>query len=177
MIVQNVIRGNTVADDLRQDYEFILDEAAAVLSESELKHLTDVANIGYQYASPKYDYIESLHDSISDWIAEDRRKEFHVSHTSTVIDFMSWYNDSSEVENQMDSAKSIHTIPAFFVCFGAIVLALFCISATIFVMGLCQNSFPINPVYLFMFAVGFLGLFLTVVVATAEWRKGQNVQK
>ena len=177
MIVRSVIRGNTVEEELQQGYEFILDEAANTLSESELKHLADITSIGYQYASQKYDYIETLHDTVSDWIAEARREEFYIPHASTLIDFTPWYNDTKEVKSQMKPRQNLNAIPAFFVYFGAIVLALFCISATTFVMGLCQNTFPINPVYLFMFTVGFLGLLITDVVAAAEWRKDQNVQK
>ena len=177
MNVQRVIWGNTVKQDLEQNYEFILDEAATALSESEFKHFSDVANIGYEYASQKDAYIETIHDTISDWIAEDRRNRFHISQPSTVIDFSFWYNRPEEVKNQMKQTQEFNAIPAFFVYFGAVVLALFCISATVFVIGLCQNTFSINPVYLFMFVVGFLGLLLTDIVAVTEWRKAQNVQK
>lgn len=177
MIVQNVIHGNTVENALHQDYESILSEASATLSEAEFKHLTDIANIGYQYATRKYDYVETINETISEWVAEERRAELHFPHSSTVIDFGIWYNDAEEVKNQMESTQGFNVIPALFVCFGAVVLALFCISATILVIGLCQKTFFINPVYLFMLTVGFLGLLFTDIAAIVEWRKGQNVQK
>lgn len=172
-----VIKGSTVELSLPQDYESILDEVSAELSEAEYEHLLDIANVGYEHASQKDDYLDSLYDTVNDWAAEARRAKLHLTQGSTEIAFQNWYNDTHEVKNGMESGQSYSVIPAFFVCFGAVVLALFCISATILTIGVCHGSFPFNPVYLFMFTIGFLGLLLTDIVAVAEWRKCQNVQK
>jgi len=177
MIIHKVTQGSNVKKVLIQDYEAILNDAPTELSEAEFKHLNDIASIGYEHALQKDEYIEALHDTITEWAAEARRKAFYCTQSSTEIDFLSWYNKTSEVKEPMQANQKFSTIPTFFVWFGAVVLALFCISATVFVMGICQNAFLVNPVYLFMFCIGFLGLLLTDIVAIAEWRNAQNVQK
>lgn len=173
----NVIYGSTAESSLHQDYELILSDASTVLSEAEFKHLTDIANVGYKYAAQKYDFLETLGDTVSGWVTEERRFDLHFTQDSTVIDFTRWYNETEEVKEHMETNRKFNVIPTFFVSFGAVVLSLFCICATILSMGIYQKSFSINPVYLFMFTVGFLGLLLTDIVAIAEWRKGQSVQK
>lgn len=177
MIKYKVIYSSVVEKSLIQDYESVLNDASVELSEAELKHLTDIAHVGYEHAAQKEGYVEALHYAVSEWIAESRRAELHFVRSSPEIDFDHWYNNTSEVKKQMKTNQHFDTIPTFFVCFGAIVLALFCIFATVFIAGILQGSFVINPVYLFMFSVGFLGLLLTDVVAIAEWRKDQSVQK
>lgn len=170
-----IIHGSA-ADALHEDYESILSDAATELSEAEYEHLADIANIGFEYAMQKDEYIEALQDIVFGWLAEARRADIHLIQASTEIDFINWYNEPIEVKKQMKVNQGFHVIPTFFVYFGAVVLSLFCIFATIFVIGIFQKTFPVNPVYLFMFTVGFLGLLLTDIVAIAEWRKGQNVQ-
>lgn len=176
MTTYNVI-GSAAEKALIQDYELILNDASTELSDAEFIHLTDIAHIGYEYAAQKEDYIESLRDTVYEWVTEARREKLHFTQSSTEIDFGNLYNETGEVKNQMKASQSFSVIPTFFVCFGAIVLALFCISATFFATGIFQKSFPINPVYLFMFTVGLLGLLLTDVAAIVEWRKGQNEKK
>ena len=173
----SVIAGSSAKKLLIQNYEAVLRDASTELSEMEFKRLADMASVGYKHAAQKDDYVEALHDTITEWAVAARRKAFFLTQSSTEIDHESWYNKTSEVKRQMQETQAYSTIPTFFVWFGMIVLALFCISVTILVMGICQNAFPINPVYLFMFTVGFLGLLLTDIVAVAEWRKAQNVQK
>lgn len=159
---------------LVNDYESVLNEVSATLSEAEYNHLNEVASIGYEYAAQKDEYVEALHETVSGWVAAARRTDFFLIDGSTEIDFGIWYNETIEVKKQMKANQNFNSIPTFFVYFGAVVLALFSVFATIFVMGICQKSFLINPVYLFMFTIGFLGLLLTDVAAIVEWRKGQN---
>lgn len=173
----NVIYGSVAESGLCQDYEEILRDASAILSDAELKHLTDIANVGYEYAEQKYDYLETISGTISEWVTEERRADLHFVQHSTVIDFACLYNKTEEVSRQMETSHDFDAIPAFFVYFGAVVLALFCIFATIFTIGIYQQSFFINPVYLFMFTVSFLGLLLTDIVAISEWRKAKREQK
>lgn len=78
------------------------------------------------------------------------------------------------VNNKTMRSQGFSVIPTSFVCFGAVALAIFCISSTILFAGFCYKSFPINPVYLFIFAVGALGLLITDIAAIVEWRKGRN---
>ncbi len=177
MSMLTLVRGSVAEEALVEDYETILNSASAELTETEYRHLTDIANIGYEYAHQKDDYVVALHESISDWLVETRRDAIRLVPRSTNIDFESLYNGSIEVMDHMDVNHNANAIPLFFVYFGAITLALFCIFATIFVCGISQQHFTINPVYLFMFAIGFLGLLITDIVAIADWRKGQNGQK
>lgn len=167
-----IIYGSTAEKDLIRDYEAILYSASTELSEDEFQHLADIADIGYEHATKKDDYVEALHETVSAWISETRRAELFLIKDSTAIDFEKWYNEASEVKTQMKSNKEYNFIPAFFVYFGAVVLALFCVFLTIFVVEIRLKFLFINPVYLFMFTVGFLGLLLTDVVAIVEWRKG-----
>lgn len=177
-MVKHFTVGSTATKDiLLHDYESVLYAAATELSEKEYKHLSDIANIGYHHATEKDTYIEDLTYTITEWLTAARRKEFFIVPDSTEFDLNYWYNNTSEVSKQMKEDHKHNVVPAFFVYFGAVVLALFCISATIFAVGIYQHSFPINPVYLFMFAVGFLGLLLTDIVAIAEWKKVRNEQK
>lgn len=171
-----ITKTSTARKTLTQDYESMLGDISTELSESECKYLADIAKIGYEHALQKDDYIEAVHDTVCEWVAETRRAKLYLTHDSMGNDFASWYNGTGEVESKMKSHQDHSVIPTFFVCFGAVALALFCISATVFVIGLCQNAFPFNPVYLVMFTIGFLGLLMTDVVAIAEWRKGQDVQ-
>lgn len=172
-----MINGSAAELPLPQDYESVLSEVSSELSDTEYEHLLDIADIGYEHASQKDDYIVSLCDTVYEWAAEARRAKLHLTQGSTDFAFDISYNNTDEVRNEMKRDQCFSVIPAFFVYFGAVVLALFCIFATIFMIGLCQSSFPVNPVYLFMFTVGFLGLLLTDIVAIVEWRKGQDVQK
>lgn len=175
-MIKHYITNSSNADEiLLQDYEAILNEASTELSEIEYRHLADIANIGYEYATQKDDYLDALHDTICAWSAEARRLKLHVTHGSTEIDFLNWYN-TDEV-TIMKPNHNLDVIPSFFVCFGAVCLALFCVFVTIFLTSAQNNSFPFNPVYLFMFTVGFFGLLLTDIVAIAEWRKQQNEQR
>lgn len=173
----HIIRGSVAEQMLQHDYASVLSEASAELSESEYKHLADIAGIGFEYAAQKDDYLDALHETVFGWVVEARREQFYLIQDSMEIDLKVLYNAPDEVKRQMDANQDINVIPTFFVFFGAIVLALFCISATIFAIGISQNTFPINPVYLFMIVVGFGGLFLTDIVAIAEWRKSQDEQK
>lgn len=169
-----ITSGNIVKEMLAQDYTSILDSASDELSDAEYRHLVDIANVGYEHAWQKDDYVDSLRDTVCEWVSETRRAKLHLTQCSTDIDFEIWYNDASEVREKMREHQHLSVIPSFFVYFGAVTLALFCVFATIFVTGICQESFPMNPVYLFMFTVGFFGLLLTDIVAIAEWRKDRD---
>ena len=169
-----IIRGSVAEQLLVHDYEAILDRFSPQLTETEYEHLASFASIGYEHAAQKSDYLLSLQDTVLEWAAETQRAELHF--VPMDIDFLDRYNKSSEVKEHMLSGHSFGNIPMFFACFGAVVLSLFCIFATILIIGIYQNSFPINPVYLLMFALGFLGLLCTDIVAIADWRKEQNGQ-
>lgn len=177
MSMLTLVHGSVAEEALVEDYETILNSASTELTETEYRHLTDIANIGYEYARQKEDYVIAMHESISAWLVESRRENLHLLPSSTDIDFESLYNRSIEVKDHMAQNHNSNAIPLFFACFGAVVLALFCIFSTILVCGILQHAFPFNPIYLFMFAIGFLGLLITDIVAIADWRKGQNGQK
>lgn len=170
-----VIQGSVVERDLEYGYESVLNDAYTNLTETEYKHLMDIAHIGYEYATQKADYVEELNDIVCDWVCEVRRSALHITQNSVKIDMKNVYNEANRRTIQMDEKQGFNEIPALFVGFGAIVLSLFCVSATILTTGILQKSFLINPVYLLMLCIGFLGLLLTDIVAVAEWRKGNNV--
>ena len=157
-----------------QAYQAILSDAADVLSSEEFRHLAEIADVGYTHTNQKDEYLDHLSDAVSDWVAEAHRAKFYCTQETLKLDLQMWYNAPKEVENQMQPKQDYKVIPAFYVYFGMITLALFCIFTTIFIFGICQNVFLINPVYLFMLSVGFLGLFATDITAIIEWRKGQN---
>ena len=177
---KSVVFFGSVAEDIsiesyEQAYQAILSDAADVLSSEEFRHLADIADVGYTHTTQKDEYLDHLSDAVSDWVAEARREKFYCTHETLKLDLQKWYNGLKEVENKMQPKQNYKVIPAFYVYFGMITLALFCIFTTIFVLGICQNVFLINPVYLFMLSVGFLGLLATDITAIIEWRKGQNV--
>ena len=172
----NVIYGNTAKQALVQDYTQVLCNVSNELSESEYKHISDIASIGYECAAEKDLFVAALDGTISGWISETRRANLHIHNNSIANDIFRWYN-TTEVKNMKTNKKTYAVIPVFFVSFGGIFLSLFLVFATIFTIGILQKSFFINPVYLFMFTIGFLGLFLTDIAAVLEWRKGFNVQK
>jgi len=72
----------------------------------------------------------------------------------------------------MNKKQDTNAVPMFYICFGTIVLVGFCIFTMLFVLGIFLEVFPINPVYLMMLVIGFLGLLATDITAIIEWRKG-----
>lgn len=71
----------------------------------------------------------------------------------------------------MKKKRDTNAVPMFYI-FGAMALAGFCIFSMLFVLGIFLEVFPINPVYLLMLVIGFLGLLATDITAIIEWRKG-----
>lgn len=71
----------------------------------------------------------------------------------------------------MKKKRDTDVVPMFYICFGAIALAGLCIFSMLFVLGIFLEVFPINPVYLLMLVIGFLGLLATDITAIIEWRK------
>lgn len=174
-VISGSVAENFAIESYEQEYQAILSEASVVLSPEEFRHLADIADVGYTHTTQKDEYLEHLGDTVFDWLAEAHREKFYCTHETLKLDLQKWYNGLKEVENKMQPKQNYKVIPAFYVYFGMITLALFCIFTTIFVLGICQNVFLINPVYLFMLSVGFLGLLATDITAIIEWRKGQNV--
>lgn len=100
----------------------------------------------------------------------------------TVIDYPYEQNGITPVHEVVSEKEWIHRIDAefkrkalkFFVGFGIAALIALCASALLWHISISQKAFPINPVYLSMATIGFLGLLISDIVAITEWRKVRN---
>ena len=71
--------------------------------------------------------------------------------------------------------KQKDRIPGFFMWFGVAMLSLFCASLVLFTISISRETFPINPIYLLMATIGFLGLLVTNIVAVEEYKKARKL--
>lgn len=172
-ITGNVIR----VFDEREKYKELIKKANIPLSESEIQHLCDFAEVGSVHAHNETAFFIALSETLSDWKNVTKRKNNSPPKYSDIIDIYSSYNiskdlDSSNIISNLDSDAILpKSIPLFYVVFGSVFLALFCVTLTLFVSGMFTQRFFINPVYLVMFSVGSLGLLVTDIVAVLDWRK------
>lgn len=74
---------------------------------------------------------------------------------------------------QQTKIKQKNALPSFFIWFGVAMLSLFCASLILLAISISRETFPINPVYLLMATIGFLGLLITDIVAIVEWQKAR----
>lgn len=121
-----------------------------------------------------------------DTLVRDRDRE-HAAQKHRLLEKNLAYNPTMKQERS--SADSYRTryrnllnyvgklLPVRFVYYGAVVLSITCVFATIFIIGLCTKHFVLNPWINVMMLFAGLALTATDIVAIRDWRKRQRVQQ
>lgn len=189
----------------REQWETIISQPSIGELPNDAQRIIDeFAYVGYKHAQSKPDYQDDLFDCLAKWAMHTLPESTHFTPEFVYdddigsIDFIRW--DGVEVKlpaqgttPQMMTVPSVallssqakqsereymsRMIPLSYAVMGAVFLSLTYIFAFAFYSGCHGGSFIIGPWSNLMLLIAALGLTVTVIVATVEWRKLQGVHR
>lgn len=182
-----------------EKWELIIHQPTVLeMPENTRQMIDEVAQIGYEHALLKLDYQDDLMGCLTKWAMHTLPEstvftpEFVYDDDVGTLDFIGWDGVDAKL-SMRDAALQVRVIPQLdvpvkalekseheymkrmiplsYAVMGVLFLSLSLLFAFTFYLGRHGGMFLIGPWVNLMLLIGALGLTVTVVVASVEWRK------